>query len=82
MLSPSRQQEVCFVFEKYMTTPRGKFKLLGENLQLTSRKNAFILTGSIQERKLCMEALTYKYTAKDAKGGKSKQVYGTKKVTK
>lgn len=77
-----KKAKTSFVFEKYMTTPRGKFKLLGENLQLTSRKNAFILTGSIQERKLCMEALTYKYTAKDAKGGKSKQVYGTKKVTK
>ena len=75
-----KKAKTSFVFEKYMTTPRGKFKLLGENLQLTSRKNAFILTGSIQERKLCMEALTYKYTAKDAKGGKSKQVYGTKKV--
>lgn len=77
-----KKAKTSFVFEKYMTTPRGKFKLLGENLQLTSRKNAFILTGSIQERKLCMEALTYKYTAKDAKGGKSKQVYGTKKLTK
>lgn len=77
-----KKAKTSFVFEKYMTTPRGKFKLLGENLQLTSRKNAFILTGSIQERKLCMEALTYKYTAKDAKGGKSKQVYGTKKVAK
>ena len=77
-----KKAKTSFVFEKYMTTPRGKFKLLGENLQLTSRKNAFILTGSIQERKLCMEALTYKYTAKDAKGGKSKQVYGTKKVSK
>lgn len=77
-----KKAKTSFVFEKYMTTPRGKFKLLGENLQLTSRKNAFILTGSIQNRKLCMEALTYKYTAKDAKGGKSKQVYGTKKVAK
>ena len=77
-----KKAKTSFVFEKYMTTPRGKFKLLGENLQLTSRKNAFILTGSIQERKLCMEALTYKYTAKDAKGGKSKQVYGTKKISK
>lgn len=77
-----KKAKTSFVFEKYMTTPRGKFKLLGENLQLTSRKNAFILTGNIQNRKLCMEALTYKYTAKDAKGGKSKQVYGTKKVAK
>lgn len=77
-----KRAKTSFVFEKYMTTPRGKFKLLGENLQLTSRKNAFILTGNINGRKLCMESLTYKYTAKDAKGGKSKQVYGTKKVSK
>ena len=77
-----KRAKTSFVFERYMTTPRGKFKLLGENLQLTSRKNAFILTGNINGRKLCMESLTYKYTAKDAKGGKSKQVYGTKRVSK
>ena len=76
-----KKAKTSFVFEKYTTTSRGKYKLIGENVQLTNRKNAFILTGTINNHKLCLESLTYSYTAKDAKGGKSIRVYGTKKLS-
>ena len=75
-----KKAKTSFVFEGYSKTARGKYKMIGENLQLTSRKNAFILTGSVKNRKLCLEALTYNYSAKDAKSGKSVRVYGTKRV--
>ena len=75
-----KRAKTSFVFEKYTKTSRGKYKLIGENLQITGRKNAFILTGSVKNHKLFMESLTYNYTAKDAKSGKSLRVYGTKKV--
>lgn len=76
-----KKAKTSFVFEKYTTTSRGKYKLIGENVQLTNRKNAFILTGTINNHKLCLESLTYSYTAKDANGGKSIRVYGTKKLS-
>ena len=75
-----KKAKTSFVFEGYSKTSRGKYKMIGENLQLTNRKNAFILTGSIKNRKLCLESLTYRYSAKDAKSGKSVRVYGTKRV--
>lgn len=75
-----KKAKTSFVFEGYSKTARGKYKMIGENLQLTNRKNAFILTGSVKNRKLCLEALTYNYSAKDAKSGKSVRVYGTKRV--
>ena len=75
-----KKAKTSFVFEGYSKTSRGKYKMIGENLQLTNRKNAFILTGSIKDRKLCLESLTYRYSAKDAKSGKSVRVYGTKRV--
>lgn len=69
--------KTSFVFESYRITKRGKLKFLGENLQITPRKNSFILTGSLQGKKLIAESLTYNYTAKDAATGESKRVYGT-----
>ena len=75
-----KKAKTSFVFEGYSKTSRGKYKMIGENLQLTNRKNAFILTGIIKDRKLCLESLTYRYSAKDAKSGKSVRVYGTKRV--
>lgn len=76
-----KKAKTSFVFEKYATTQRGKCKFIGENLQLTNRKKAFILTGSVKDKKLCLESLTYNYTAKDANGGKSLKVYGTKRIS-
>ena len=72
-----KQAKTSFLFEGYNVTKRGKYKLIGENIQITNRKNAFILTGDIKEGSFLPEALTYNYNAKDATTGKSKKVYGT-----
>ena len=75
-----KQAKTSFVFESISKTSRGKYKMIGENLQITNRKNAYILTGTIKDKKFCLESLTYNYTAKDANGGKSIRAYGTKKI--
>ena len=77
-----KQAKTSFVFEKFSKTQRGKLKLIGENLQLTNNRKAFMLTGEVKDKKLCLEALTYRYTAKDANGGKSVKLYGTTKIGK
>ena len=77
-----KQAKTSFVFESISKTSRGKYKMIGENLQITNRKNAYILTGTIKDNKFCLESLTYNYTAKDANGGKSIRAYGTKKLSK
>ena len=77
-----KQAKTSFVFESISKTSRGKYKMIGENLQITNRKNAYILTGTIKDKKFCLESLTYNYTAKDANGGKSIRAYGTKKLNK
>ena len=77
-----KQAKTSFVFESISKTSHGKYKMIGENLQITNRKNAYILTGTIKDKKFCLESLTYNYTAKDANGGKSIRAYGTKKLSK
>lgn len=54
----------------------GKVKFLGENEQITNKKNSFVLKGTISNKKLMVESLTYNYNAKDAATGKTKKVYG------
>lgn len=68
-----------FFFEGYSVTKAGKVKFLGENAQITGKKNAFTLTGSVNKGKLFAESLTYNYRAKDAVTGKTVREYGTVK---
>ncbi len=68
-----------FFFEGYSVTKAGKVKFLGENAQITGKKNAFTLTGSVNKSKLFAESLTYNYRAKDAVTGKTVREYGTVK---
>ena len=77
-----KQAKTSFLFENYSITPKGKLKLIGENLQLTNNKKAFILTGNIDNKKLVLESLTYNYNAKDAKTGKTTRIFGSQKVNK
>ena len=74
-----KQAKTSFLFESKNISSRGKYKFIGENLQITNRKNAFILSGDIKEGKLLPESLTYNYNAKDANTGKLQRVYGTVK---
>ena len=76
-----KQAKTSFLFESKNISSRGKYKFIGENLQITNRKNAFILSGDIKEGKLLPESLTYNYNAKDANTGKLQRVYGTVKKT-
>ena len=77
-----KQAKTSFLFENYSITPKGKLKLIGENLQLTNNKKAFILTGSVDNKKLVLESLTYNYNAKDAKTGKTTRIFGSQKINK
>ena len=68
-----------FVFEGKEITKKGKVRFLGENTQITAKKNAFTLSGTIKQGKLFVESLNYNYRAKDAVTGKVVREYGTVK---
>ena len=75
-----KQAKTSFLFESNSVSRKGKYKFMGENLQITNRKNAFMLAGDIKEGKLLPESLTYNYNAKDLNTGKLQRVYGTVKT--
>ena len=77
-----KQAKTSFIFESFNVSKHGKYKFIGENIQITNRKNAFILSGDIKEGKLISEALTYNYNAKDVNTGNLQRVYGTVKIKK
>lgn len=65
-----------FIFEAKEATRDGKVKFIGENAHFCRGKRAFTLSGSLNEKKLIVESLTYNYRAKNNEG-KSTRVYGT-----
>lgn len=77
-----KKAKTSFLFESSHVSNKGKYKFLGENLQITNRKKAFILTGNIKDGKLISESLSYNYNAKDASTGKLQRVYGTVRKNK
>ena len=77
-----KQVKTNFIFESHYQTKNGKLKFLGENVQISPKKGAFTLTGSVDGKKLLAESLTYKYNGKDAKTGKTTSLYGTVKNIK
>ena len=72
-----KQANTNFIFESKYKTKSGKLKLIGENLQIANKKNAFTLTGKADGKKLCVESFTYNYNGKDSKTGKVSRLYGT-----
>ena len=70
-----KQLNSTFKFTPAGVTKTGKIKLIGENLSITKRNNAFTLTGKINNGKLLSESLTYNYSAKTA-DNKAQRVYG------
>lgn len=72
-----KKAKTSFVFESKEITKRGKLRLIGENLNIAKNKGAFILTGRNTDKKFMCEAFTYNYSAKDAKSGECKKLYGT-----
>lgn len=75
-----KKAKTKFLFSEGTITKDNKLRFLGENLNLTKKKNAFVLKGCVQGNKFLSESLTYNYSGKDSKSGKSKALYGT--VTK
>lgn len=71
-----KQKKTTTVFESHTITKKGKVRFLGENLNITKSKKAFVLTGNVSNKKLISESLTYNYGTKDEKG-KSQRLYGT-----
>lgn len=65
-----------FIFEAKEATRDGKVKFIGENAHFCRGKRAFTLSGSLNDKKLMVESLTYNYRAKNNEG-KSTRVYGT-----
>lgn len=72
-----KQAKTKFLFEGVGISKRGKVKFIGENLQISNKKNAFTLNGSIENGKLLAESLTYNYRTKDASTNKNVRLYGT-----
>lgn len=71
-----KQKKTTTIFESHTITKKGKVRFLGENLNITKSKKAFVLTGNINGKKLISESLTYNYGIKD-ESGKSQRLYGT-----
>ena len=67
---------VCYVKQERKSELRD-FLLLIKNVNLSSNKKAFTLTGKLSKNSLICEQLNYNYLAKE--GNKSKRLYGTVK---
>lgn len=74
-----KQAKTNFLFEGFGASKKGRLKFLGENAQISKRKNAFSIQGRLEGRKLITESLTYNYRALDSKTGKGYNLYGTVK---
>ena len=70
-----RKVPTKFMFEAKCKTPRGKLKFVGANKEITESKKSFVITGSVQDKKLLTESLTYNYKVR----GYKERVYGTVK---
>lgn len=68
-----KQAKTNFLFEASHKTAKGKLKFKGSNKQITESRNSFIITGSVNNKKLLSEALTYNYKVK----GNKDRIYGT-----
>ena len=79
VFNSGKKVKTNFVFEGKEVTKKGKVRFLGENTQITPKKNAFTLSGTIKQGKLFVESLNYNYRAKDNSTGNSTRIYGTVK---
>ena len=75
------KKKTHFVFEAKDMSKRGKYRLIGENLQLSRGHKSFTVIGTINNKKFVSESLNYNYRASDA-NGKSQRVSGTVRVSK
>ena len=69
-----------FVFEGKTISKTGRVKLLGENADIGTGKNAFTLRAQLNNNKMICESLSYRYDVKD--NDKTVQVIGKAKISK
>lgn len=68
------EKKTSFIFEAKDCTRSGKYRFIGENVNLTKGKKAFSLTGKLEGKKFISESLRYDYN--DRKGASARR-YGT-----
>ncbi len=56
------EKNTGFVFEAFTTDGKGRVKFVGKNAHFSESVDAFELTGTISEKKLLPESLSYNYT--------------------
>lgn len=74
--SSGNAKQTSFIFESKDCTRSGKYRFIGENVQLTRGKKAFTLSGKVENKKFITESLNYNYRSKEV-DGKSSRIYGT-----
>lgn len=72
-----KSKNTQFIFEAKDKLRNGKYRLIGENKQISRGKKSFTITGNINESKFIAESMTYNYRAKDPETNASKRLYGT-----
>lgn len=75
------KKNTSFLFESHTSTKSGKLKFLGSNEQILEGKKIFTLSGSLNNKNLICESLTYNYRTKGT-NGKPVRLYGTVKRSK
>lgn len=60
-----KTKKASFIFESAGKTPRNKYKLIGESIQITPKKNAFRILGSKVGNKFVSESMNYDYRIKN-----------------
>lgn len=68
-----KEAKTNFLFENNYVTSKGKLRFKGVNKQITESANSFTITGSLKDKKLLSESLTYNYKVKGTKD----RIYGT-----
>lgn len=63
--SSGKTKKASFIFESAGKTPRNKYKLIGESIQITPKKNAFRILGSKVGNKFVSESMNYDYRTKN-----------------
>lgn len=72
-----KKAKTSFMLEAKEMTKRGRVRFVGMNESISKNKNAYTLTGKIENKKLMIESFNYNYLGKDSVTGKSKKLYGT-----
>lgn len=73
-------KKTSFVFEGKTISKTGRMKMLGENKEIGTGRNAFVLRAKYDNGKVMCESLTYNYNTKD--GNNQVNVCGKAKISK